>query len=745
MLDVASLEGVERKSLAEFTEKAYLDYAMYVVLDRALPHIGDGLKPVQRRIVYAMSELRLSSDAKFKKSARAVGDVLGKYHPHSDQACYEAMVNMAQDFNSRYPLVEGQGNWGSTDDPKSFAAMRYTEARLSKYARLLLDEVKLGVVDWLSNFDGTLQEPKVLPAQVPNVLLNGAMGIAVGMSTDIPPHNLNEVVNACVHLLDKPKSTTREIMEFVKAPDYPTGGEIITPVSDIEKIYETGNGAIKLRAQYKIEDKNIVVYALPYMVSSSKVLEQIAAQMQAKKIQLIADLRDESDHSNPTRLVIVPKNNKVDVESLMLHLFATTDLEKNYRINLNIIGIDNRPAVKGLKTVLSEWLAYRQDLLTKRLESRLSKVLDRLHILDGLLTAFLNIDEVIHIIRTVDEPKKKLIAKFELSERQAEAILELKLRHLAKLEEVKIRGEQKDLAKERELIEGILSSDRKQKTLMKKELKAIAKEFGDDRRSILCERQEAVQISMSSSVSAEPVTVILSEKGWIRVGKGHELDAEGLNYKTGDNYFKHLRTNTRASVILIDSKGRSYSIAVNNLPSARGHGEPITKHIHMDSQAEIMNMLNSEDKKTYYAVSSQGYGFCVEQSEFITKNRKGKQIVTTDEQTDILPLVEVKESGYLAIACNDGRMLILDGSEIPVMTKGKGRKLFNIQKTEFDEGIKVIATQSLVKKDAMHIVSGKRKKELPFKELKHYIGGMGQRGRKLPKGFQKVTGLTLPE
>lgn len=741
MLDVASLEGVEKKSLAEFTEKAYLDYAMYVVLDRALPHIGDGLKPVQRRIVYAMSELRLSNDAKFKKSARAVGDVLGKYHPHSDQACYEAMVNMAQDFNSRYPLVEGQGNWGATDDPKSFAAMRYTEARLSKYARLLLDEIKLGVVDWLNNFDGTLQEPKVLPAQVPNVLLNGAMGIAVGMSTDIPPHNLDEVVNACIHLLDNPKATTKEIMEFVKAPDYPTGGEIITPVHDIENIYETGNGMVKLRAQYKLEDKNIVVYALPYMVSSSKVLEQIAAQMQAKKLQLIADLRDESDHSNPTRLVIVPKGSKTDIDALMLHLFATTDLEKNYRVNLNIIGVDNKPAVKGLKTVLTEWLLYRQDLLKKRLESRLAKVLDRLHILDGLLIAFLNIDEVIQIIRTEDDPKAKLINKFKLSDRQSEAILELKLRHIAKLEEVKIKGEQKDLAKEREIIEGILSSDRKQKSLIKKELKSIAKEFGDPRRSMLCERKEAVQISQSNLVSAEPVTVVLSEKGWIRVGKGHEIEPEGLSYKTGDNYFKHLRTNTKAAVVLVDSKGRSYSILVNNLPSARGHGEPITKHIHTDSHAEIVNMVNSEEKNTYFAISSHGYGFCVQQEEFITKNRKGKQIVTIDEKTTLLPLAQVKDPGYLALACNDGRMLLIEAKDIPLMNKGKGRKLFSIQKAELDDGVKVIAALSLENKDSIFVLAGKRKKELPFKELKHYIGSMGQRGRKLPKGFQKVSGL----
>lgn len=742
MLDIASLEGIEKKSLAEFTEQAYLDYAMYVVLDRALPHIGDGLKPVQRRIVYAMSELRLSNDAKFKKSARAVGDVLGKYHPHSDQACYEAMVNMAQAFNSRYPLIEGQGNWGSTDDPKSFAAMRYTEARLSKYSRLLLEEIKLGMVDWLNNFDGTLQEPRVLPAQVPNVLLNGGMGIAVGMSTDIPPHNLVEVVSACVHLLDKPKATTKDLMQFVKAPDYPTGGDIITPVADIEKIYETGMGAIKIRSQYTMEDKNIVIHALPYMVSSSKVLEQIAAQMQTKKLPLIADLRDESDHGNPTRIVVIPKSSKVDIDALMSHLFATTDLEKNYRVNLNIIGTDNRPSVKGLKTILTEWLVYRQDIITRRLESRLTKVLERLHILDGLLVAFLSIDDVIHIIRTSDEPKNILIKKFSLTPIQAEAILDLKLRHLAKLEEVKIRGEQKDLAKEREGIESILSSDTKQKTLIKKELKAIAKEFNDQRRSILCEGKEAVQISQNTLVSAESVTVILSDKGWVRVGKGHELDPLGLSYKPGDKYLQHLKTNTRSTIVLVDSKGRTYSISVNALPSARGHGEPITKHISPGSQAEIINMLDGEHKKTFFAVSSLGYGFSVMQTEFVTKNRKGKQIVTIDENITLLPLEVLEEKSYLAIACSDGRMLVVDSNDVPIMVKGKGRKLFNIQKTEFEEGVEVVGIVVLTKKDTLQVNSGKRKKELAFKDLKHYIGQLGQRGRKLPKGFQKVIGIT---
>lgn len=739
MLDVASLEGVEKKSLAEFTEQAYLDYAMYVVLDRALPHIGDGLKPVQRRIIYSMSELKLSSDSKFKKSARAVGDVLGKYHPHSDVACYEAMVNMAQSFSSRYPLVEGQGNWGSTDDPKSFAAMRYTEARLSKYARLLLEEVKSGVVDWVSNFDGTLNEPKVLPAQVPNVLLNGAMGIAVGMSTDIPPHNLQEVVDACVHILDKPKATLADIMQYIKAPDYPTEAEIITPVEEIARVYTTGTGAIKLRAKYKVEDKNIIVTALPHMVSSSKVLEQIAFQMQAKKLPLITDLRDESDHSNPTRLVIVPKAGKIDVDVLMSHLFATTDLEKNYRVNLNIIGLDNKPQVKGLLGVLQEWISYRLEIVKRRLSARLEKVLERLHILDGLLIAFLNIDEVIHIIRTEDKPKEKLISKFKLTPIQAEAILELKLRHLARLEEVKIRGEQKDLSKERDTLEATLESERKLKTLVKKELKAVAKEFSDPRLSKICKREEAVALSDNTMISQEPATVILSEKGWIRVGKGHELDPSSLNYKTGDEYMFHLRTNNRSSVILVDTHGRAFSITVNNLPSARGYGEPITKHVTTTSNSEIISMLDAENSNNLFAVSSSGYGFVVPLSELKTKNKKGKQIINVDNESTLLPMKIADDKSYLALAGNDGRMLLVLASEVPVMTKGKGRKLFSIHKSEILDGVKVISIESIKKGDKLFIFSGKRKKEIEWKELRHYLGQLGQRGRKLPKGFQKVT------
>ncbi|MDN6549457.1 MAG: DNA topoisomerase IV subunit A, partial [Enterobacterales bacterium] len=569
-------DGSERQALHTFTENAYLNYSMYVIMDRALPFIGDGLKPVQRRIVYAMSELGLSNSAKFKKSARTVGDVLGKYHPHGDSACYEAMVLMAQPFSYRYPLVDGQGNWGAPDDPKSFAAMRYTESRLSKYAEVLLGELGQGTVDYTPNFDGTLQEPKTLPARLPNILLNGTTGIAVGMATDIPPHNVRELAAALVDLIEKPNLTLDDILEHVQGPDYPTEAEIITPREEIRKIYRTGRGSVRMRAIWKKEDGEVVISALPHQTSGAKVLEQIASQMRAKKLPMVEDLRDESDHENPTRLVIVPRSNRVDMDQVMTHLFATTDLEKSYRINMNMIGLDNRPAVKNLLEILTEWLAYRRDTVRRRLNYRLEKVLKRLHILEGLLVAFLNIDEVIHIIRTEDEPKPKLIERFAISETQAEAILELKLRHLAKLEEVKIRGEQDELAKERDHLQALLASERKLNTLIKKEIQADAQAYGDDRRSPLQEREEAKAMSEHDFIPSEPVTIVLSEGGWVRSAKGHDIDPTGLSYKAGDSFRAAARGKSNQPVVFIDSTGRSYALDPTTLPSARGQGEPLT-------------------------------------------------------------------------------------------------------------------------------------------------------------------------
>lgn len=531
-----SLEGVERRSLADFTEQAYLNYSMYVIMDRALPHIGDGLKPVQRRIVYAMSELGLDADAKHKKSARTVGDVLGKYHPHGDSACYEAMVLMAQPFSYRYTLVDGQGNWGAPDDPKSFAAMRYTEARLSRYSELLLDELGQGTVDWVPNFDGTMNEPATLPARLPNLLLNGTTGIAVGMATDVPPHNLREVAAACVRLLDEPGATVEQLTEHVPGPDFPTEAEIITPKADLLKIYQTGRGSVRMRAVYRVEDGDIVVTALPHQVSGAKVLEQIAAQMQAKKLPMVADLRDESDHENPCRIVIIPRSNRVDAEELMTHLFATTDLESSYRVNTNVIGLDGKPQVKDLRTLLTEWLQYRVGTVRRRLQFRLDKVEKRLHLLEGLLIAFLNLDEVIRIIRSEDHPKPVLMERFGLTDLQADYILDTRLRQLARLEEMKIRGEQDELAKEREKLLALLGSEAKLKKLVRKEILEDAEKYGDARRSPLVERAEAKALSETELMPTEPVTVVLSEKGWVRCAKGHDIDATGLSYKAGDGF-----------------------------------------------------------------------------------------------------------------------------------------------------------------------------------------------------------------
>jgi len=740
-------DGIEQIPLKQFTEKAYLDYSMYVILDRALPNIADGLKPVQRRIIYAMSELGLKAGAKYKKSARTVGDVIGKFHPHGDSAAYEAMVLMAQPFSYRYPLVDGQGNWGSPDDPKSFAAMRYTESKLTAFADLLLSELEQGTVDWAPNFDGTMDEPVVLPARVPHVLLNGTTGIAVGMATDIPPHNLREVIGACIYLLDDPFAGVRALCEHIQGPDFPTEAEIITPRADILALYETGRGSLRMRALWREEDGDIVITALPHQVSGAKVLEQIAQQMQLKKLPMIQDLRDESDHENPTRLVIIPRSNRVDFDAVMQHLFATTDLERTYRVNMNMIGTNGRPEVKSLPKILTEWLQFRTETTRKRLQFRLDKVLQRLHLLDGYLIAYLNLDEVIAIIRYEDEPKQRLIERFELSDAQAEAILELKLRNLAKLEEMKIRGEQDALAKERDGLEAILGSAAKLKKLIRDELQKIADEFGDARRSPIVQRGEAKAFSEEELVSAEPITVVLSEAGWIRAGKGHDLDPLGLSYKSGDAFKFAARGRSNQPVLILDSTGRAYTVAAHNLPSARGQGEPLTGRISPPSGATFEGLLMGAGDQQVLLASDAGYGFVTRLGELEAKNRAGKTMLTLPAASRVVPPALIEAGGkelFVVAASNDGRLLMFPLSELPVLARGKGNKMISITGTkvatreEFMTGVAVISA-----KDTLRVVSGKRFLNLNFAELEHYRGERGRRGNKLPRGFQKVDSIAI--
>ncbi|EAT12386.1 DNA topoisomerase IV subunit A [Bermanella marisrubri] len=735
-------DGVERQSLRDYTENAYLNYSMYVIMDRALPHIGDGLKPVQRRIVYAMSELGLKAGSKYKKSARTVGDVIGKFHPHGDSACYEAMVLMAQSFSYRYPLVDGQGNWGSPDDPKSFAAMRYTESKLTKYAEVLLSELGQGTVDWQPNFDGTMDEPCTLPSRLPNVLLNGTTGIAVGMATDIPQHNLREVANACIHMLDNPKADTEELLQYIPGPDFPTDAEIITPKADLQKMYHSGRGSVKMRAVYTREDGDIVITALPHQASGAKVLEQIADQMQKKKLPMVSDLRDESDHENPTRLVITPKSNRVDVNQLMSHLFATTDLEKSYRVNLNMIGIDGLPQVKSLDMIIKEWLEYRITTVRRRLQHRLDKVLARLHILDGLLVAFLNIDEVIEIIRHEDEPKQELIKRFGLSDKQAEAILELKLRHLAKLEEMKIKGEQDELSKERDQLEKTLGSERRLKTLVKKEITADAETYGDDRRSPIVSRDEAQALSEIDLMGADPVTVVMSEKGWIRAAKGHDVDGTGLQYKSGDKFLIQANAKTNQQAIFLDTGGRAYSVNIHGLPGARGYGEPVTGSINLASGQKISTMVIGQPKDQYLMASEAGYGFITQYEDMVSKNKAGKALLNKPDDKAIHSPVKVSdvEQDWVVAVSNEGRLLTFPVADLPVMAKGKGNKIINLG-TSGDE---VLIGISLMKEGDMLIVNaGKRHVKMKFSDLEHYQGERGRRGNKLPRGFQNVSSIEV--
>ncbi len=740
-------EGVEREPLRSFTERAYLEYSMYVILDRALPHVGDGLKPVQRRIIYAMSELGLAATAKHKKSARTVGDVIGKFHPHGDSACYEAMVLMAQPFSYRYPIVDGQGNFGSPDDPKSFAAMRYTESKLTRYAEVLLSELGQGTVDWQPNFDGSLDEPALLPARLPNLLLNGATGIAVGMATDIPPHNLREVAAACVRLLDEPKATVAQLCEHIQGPDFPTGAEIITPRAELANLYATGNGTFRARARFEVEDGEIVVTELPYQVSGAKVLEQIAAQMRAKKLPMIEDLRDESDHEHPTRLVITPRSNRVDTDQVMAHLFATTDLERTYRVNLNVIARDGRPRVMGLKPLLEEWLSFRIDTVTRRLQYRLEKVNARLHILDGLLVAFLNLDEVIRIVRTEDDPKAALIARFQLSEAQAEAILETKLRHLARLEEMKIRGEQGELAKERDQLEKLLGSKAKLRKLVREEILADAEKYGDVRRSKLVEGAVAAQaIDETELVASEPVTVVLSKSGWVRQAKGHEIDPRSLSYKTGDEYRSCARGRSTQLAVFLDSTGRAYSLLAHTLPSARGQGEPLSGRLDPPDGATFAGVLIGDPQDRCVLASSAGYGFIARLEDLHSRNRAGKAALNVPDGYSAIGPVPLAsgEQVLLAALNSEGRLLTFPAADLPELPRGKGNKIFGIStRKSLVEPESLLAIATVAPGQTLRLLMGERHMSLSYKDLGEYRGERGQRGAVLPRGWRKVEGLEL--
>lgn len=746
-------DGVEEMSLKDYTEKAYLDYSMYVILDRALPNIADGLKPVQRRIVYAMSELGLKSSSKYKKSARTVGDVIGKFHPHGDSSVYEAMVIMAQDFTYRYPLVDGQGNWGSGDDPKSFAAMRYTESKLTLFSDLLLSELGQGTVPWQSNFDGTLDEPKILPSRAPTVLLNGTTGIAVGMATDIPPHNMREVISACLRVLDDSSATVEDICEHIQGPDYPTDAEIITPREDILKIYSSGKGTIRMRAVWIKEGSDIVVTALPHQVSGSKILEQIAQQMQVKKLPMIADLRDESDHENPTRLIIMPRSNRVDLEQVMTHLFASTDLEKTFRVNLNMIGIDGRPEVKSLDKILKEWLQFRTVTTRKRLQYRLQKVEERLLRLAALMVVYLNVDEVIRIIREEEHPKLVLMKRFNLVEMQAEYILETKLRQLARLEEIKIHTEQVELEKEKDHLQKVIDSSQRLKTLVRKELIAVAEEYGDARRSPIVSRQGAKAFTEEELMTTEPVTVVMSEKGWIRAAKGHDIDPDSLSYKSGDSFHLAAKGKSNQAVVILDSTGRAYTLAAHSLPTARGQGEPVTGRINSPSGVGFEGLMIGNDEDLYLLASDAGYGFVVSLGDLQAKNKAGKAALSLPKGAQVLAPTRIDSSGggeeqvavgYVVAISNEGRMLLFPLADLPVMARGKGNKIIGIPTSRLQVREEFVVAVAVMKEtDSLRVHAGKRYVSMKFNELEHYRGERGRRGHKLPRGFQKVDNIEI--
>ena len=742
-------EGIEQQPLMEFTEKAYLDYAMYVILDRALPHIGDGLKPVQRRIIFAMSELGLAAAAKPKKSARTVGDVIGKFHPHGDTACYEAMVHMAQDFSFRYPIVDGHGNWGSADDPKSFAAMRYTEAKLAPYAEVLLAELGQGTVDWLPNFDGTLDEPALLPAGLPNLLLNGAAGIAVGMSTDVPPHNLNEVATALIRLLDDPKTTIRDLCKHIKGPDFPTGGEIITPKSELQAIYKSGIGALRVRATYELDGSDVVITSLPNQVSGSKVLEQIAAQMRAKKLPMVEDLRDESDHENPTRLLLMLRSSRIDTEELMSHLFASTDLERSQRVNMNVIGLNGKPAVRGLKDLLSEWLDYRLETVKRRIRYRLERVEERLHILEGRLAAYLKIDQVIAIIRKEVKPKSVLMKRFKLTDIQAEDILNLRLRQLAKLEEINLRGEQDGLSTERDTLKKQLKSRVQLKKLVRTEILKGAEKFGDERRTAIIARAPAQVLDETQLIASEPVTVILSERGWARAAKGHDIDPLTLSYKAGDAYLNAARGRSNQNAVFLDSTGRAYSLPAYSLPSARGQGEPLSGRLNPPEGAVYCGVMTGDETSRWLVASDAGYGFFAQLGQLHSRNRAGKTLIRVPDQGKVLvpsPHYGEKFPGNALVAAvsSIGRLLLFPADELPELSRGKGIKILGIPGKKYSAGEERMVAVALVAPDQPLLVfSGQRRMSLKGDDLEHYLGKRGRRGSMLPRGWRKVERLDV--
>ena len=736
-----NFEGIEQLPLVTFTEKAYLDYSMYVILDRALPHIGDGLKPVQRRIIYSMSDLGMSAASKPKKAARAVGDVIGKFHPHGDSACYEAMVHMAQPFSFRYPVIDGHGNWGSQDDPKSFAAMRYTEARLTRYAQVLLSEVGHGTVDWLPNFDGTLKEPILLPARLPNLLLNGTSGIAVGMSTDVPPHNMHEITSALIRLLDQPKATLETLLKHIKGPDFPTGGELVSPFEDILAIYKTGVGTLKLRACYEIQKGDIVITELPFQVSGAKILEQIAAQMRTKKLPMVEDLRDESDHESPIRLVISPRSNRVDKEALMGHLFATTELERTIRVNLNVIALDGRPMVFGLKPLLEEWLAFRISTVKRRLTYRLERVTDRIHTLEGLLIAYLNIDEVIKIIRETDDPEYELMMSFKLSDIQAKAIMDLRLKNLAKLEEIKIRGEQEALSEEKVHLEKILKSKKRLTNMIKEELLALSEEQGDERRTLIVERSVARAIDESELVTSELVTVVLSERGWARAAKGHEVDPETLSYRSGDKFLAAVTGRSNQFSVFIDSTGRAYSVSTHTLPSARGQGEPLSGRLKPPDGSTFRSVLIGENDSKWVLASSAGYGFVVKLKDLHSRNKAGKFVLTVPKKSEVLQAAEIhEENEYLAAVSSDGRLLVFSLEDLPELARGKGNKILALPK---NSDVNMIAMAAFTEGQSIRVISGQRHMTLKPSDLDEYFGNRGRRGLALPRGYRKVDRLIV--
>jgi len=743
----SAIEDYEKIPFQDFAAKAYLNYSMYVILDRALPHIGDGLKPVQRRIIFSMSQLGLLSTAKHKKSARTVGDVLGKFHPHGDTACYEAMVLMAQPFSLRYPLVDGQGNFGDPNDPKSFAAMRYTESKLSKYADILLQELDQGTTDWVPNFDGTLEEPSLLPARLPNLLLNGSTGIAVGMATSIPPHNLREVANALIHLIDNEDSSVEKICRFIKGPDFPTEAEIITPAQEILDMYQSGMGRIRMRARYHVENSELIFTALPHHASTEKIYEQIAAQMEDKKLPMISDIRDESDHEESTRLVIIPKSGRVDLNALTDHLFATTDLEKSFPVNMNMIGVNGKPQVKNLLAVLTEWLEFRADTVRKKLNFRLNKINERLHILDGLLIAFLNIDEVIRIIRTSDHPKKDLIKAFSLSEAQAQSILDIRLRQLARLEEIRLKAEKKDLESQKESLEIILSNETLFKNYIKEEIRSDAKEYGDKRRSPLKERKEAEKFSMMDVMDIEPVSVILSKKGWIRSAKGHDINPMSVKFLSGDSLLECLRTKNDKPVVFLDNMGRAYMLYPHSLPSARGNGEPLTGHLSIQPNAHIQYMLSAENNQYFLIGSNHGYGFIIKFEDLLTHFKNGKAVVSLKNDHELLApdgIHDLEKDNILALT-NKGRLLIFSLDQLPYLKKGQGNKIISIPAKE-----RISSTPELLKflkvlpEHANIIIhSGKHSLKLSPGNQKDYSGMRGQRGKKLPRIYMNVDRVEL--